>query len=141
MPHRLFRNKGVYVADSVIHGRGVFVDQDLLPGEIIEQCPVVQPLDRSRKMLVDPEYTKYFFSWPGLCQDWKKEVDERGYLDVNQISYLVCVLGYGMIYNHSSNPNVIFEVDSTNNVVEFRAKRKINANEELLICYGDHVKF
>ena len=33
--NKLYRNKNIYVADSPIHGRGVFTSEDILPEEII----------------------------------------------------------------------------------------------------------
>ena len=43
---RLFRNKNIYIADSSIHGRGVFTEIDILPGEIVEQAHVVHPKNK-----------------------------------------------------------------------------------------------
>lgn len=139
--NKLYRNKYIYVADSPLHGRGVFTSEDILPEEIIEQAPVIQPFEKSRNILLDPAYkNQYFFAWPGLCTDWKKSVDETGYLSVEQITYPVCVLGYGMLYNHSTNPNVVYEVFCDANIIEFRAKIKIKAGQELTICYGEGIK-
>jgi SET domain-containing protein len=138
--NRLFKNKNIYVANSKIHGRGVFTEVDILPGEIIEQAHVVHPDDKTGKT-TDVNYFKYFFFWPYLPENWKETVEKSGTLAMNEISYPACVLGFGMIYNHSLNPNVIFEIDVENNIIEFRAKRKILADEELLICYNSGLKF
>jgi SET domain-containing protein len=137
---RLFRNKNIYVANSKIHGRGVFTDVDILPGEIIEQAHVVHPDDKTGRT-TDPNYFKYFFFWPCLSENWKEIVDKNGTLSMDQISYPACVLGFGMIYNHSLTPNVLFEIDIENNIIEYRAKRKILAQEELLICYNMTLNF
>lgn len=133
---KLFQNKKIYIDNSPLHGRGVFASDIILPGEIIEQCHVIHP-----KKEIDEELKKYFFLWPRLPEDWKKIVKENGSLSIPQITYPVCVLGFGMIYNHSKEPNTIFELDVQNNLIEFRAKKKILTNEELLICYGENVKF
>ena len=133
--NRLFKNQNIYVADSKIHGRGVFSDADILPGEIIEQAHVIHP-DKKSAESTDKNFLKYFFFWPYLAEDWKQSVDKNGTLSIDQISYPACILGFGMIYNHSANPNVLFEIDVENNIIEYRAKRKILAGEELLICYN-----
>lgn len=138
--NRLFRNKNIYVASSKIHGRGVFTDIDILPGEIIEQAHVVHPDDKTGKT-TDANYFKYFFFWPYLSDDWKNTVDKNGTLSIDQISYPACVLGFGMIYNHNLNANVTFHIDIENNIVEYRAKRKILAGEELFICYNISLNF
>lgn len=133
---RLFLNSKVYVADSKIHGRGVFTSATIYPDEIIEQAHVVHPANKSANNL-DEVYRKYFFSWPFLKQDWKKYVDQYGSLSIDQISYPVCVLGFGMIYNHNKiNPNATAQFNTQENFVEFRAIKKIEPFEEITICYN-----
>ena len=116
--NRLFKNQNIYVADSKIHGRGVFSDADILPGEIIEQAHVIHP-DKKSAESTDKNFLKYFFFWPYLAEDWKQSVDKNGTLSIDQISYPACILGFGMIYNHSANPNVLFEIDVENNIIEY----------------------
>ena len=137
---RLFRNKNIYIADSSIHGRGVFTEIDILPGEIVEQAHVVHPKDKNIQK-ADENYLQYFFFWPMLSEDWRSKVDEQGVLSMDQISYPACVLGFGMIYNHSQEPNIVFSIDTENNIIEYRAKRKILFGEELTICYNSNLKF
>lgn len=133
---RLFLNPKIYVADSKIHGRGVFTSDILYPEEIIEQAHVVHPSSKSANNL-DEIYRKYFFSWPFLKQDWRKYVQEYGSLPIDQITYPVCVLGFGMIYNHNRlNPNASVNFNTSENYVEFKANRKIEPFEEITICYN-----
>ena len=83
----------IIVADSDIHGHGVFATRKIAKGEIIELCPYI--------VLDDDDVAEanrlqdYLFTSP----------DEEG-------DYL-CVLGYGMIYNHSDMPNAEWEMDPT----------------------------
>ena len=138
---RLFLNPKIYIADSKIHGRGVFTSESILPGEIIEQAHVIHPVNKSPSHL-DDTYKQYFFNWPFLKQNWKDYVQEYGSFPINMISYPVCVLGFGMIYNHSKlNANALFEINSQENFVEFRAKRKIEAREEITICYNPTIDY
>lgn len=47
------------------------------------------------------------------------------------------VLGYGMIYNHSYNPNIQWKIiDYNKRIIKFFAVRDISANEELCHNYG-----
>jgi len=138
---RLFLNPKIYVADSKIHGRGVFTSQDLFPDEIIEQAHVVHPINKSPNNL-DDVYRKYFFAWPFLKQNWKEYVNTYGFLPPNLISYPVCVLGFGMIYNHDkTNFNAKAIINTEENFIEFRATKKILAGEEITICYNKNIDF
>ncbi len=65
---RLFRNVNIYIADSPVHGRGVFTDVDILPGEIIEQAHVIHPKDKDVQK-TDENYLQYFFFWPTLSKE------------------------------------------------------------------------
>ena len=138
---RLYVSPKIYVADSKIHGRGVFTSEDLLPDEIIEQAHVIHPVNKSANNL-DDTYRKYFFAWPFLNKNWKDYVNEYGFLPANLISYPACVLGFGMIYNHNKlNANASFEANTQENFLEFKAKRKIEAREEITICYNPNIDY
>ncbi len=138
---RLYVSPKIYVADSKIHGRGVFASEDILPDEIIEQAHVIHPVNKSANNL-DDTYRKYFFAWPFLKANWKDYVNEYGFLPANLISYPACVLGFGMIYNHDrKSPNATVNINCEENFVEFRAARKIAACEEITICYNKNVDF
>jgi len=55
--------------------------------------------------------------------------DENDYL---------CVLGYGMIYNHDPNPNAEWQIDDKDNrFVSFIAKSEIKKGDEILHDYGE----
>ena len=138
---RLFLNPKVYVADSKLHGRGVFTSEVILPGEIIEQAHVIHPVNKSPSHL-DDTYRLYFFSWPFLKQNWKDYVEQYGSLPLSMMSYPACVLGFGMIYNHNKlNANASFEANTQENIIEFKAKRKIEAREEITICYNPNIDY
>jgi hypothetical protein len=99
-------------------GRGVFAGRRFRPGEIIEICPVI-PLKRSEaQACAETILDDYFFNW-----------GPKG------ATYALC-LGYGELYNHSSEPNATY----TNRVRElqivFRATRSIAKGEQILIDYG-----
>jgi hypothetical protein len=64
----------------------------------------------------------YRFNWPQGNVEVEKQV--------------VCV-GYGMLYNHSENPNANWRSNLENNTFEFYATRDISPDEEILVWYGD----
>ena len=112
IPHK------IYIAHSPIHGLGVFANEIIYEGEIIEICPVIDMgLNReSSSILID-----YRFNWP-QGNDWTTQVVPTG---------------YGMLYNHSDKPNSNWRSNSENNTFEFYATKQINPNEEILTYYGD----
>ena len=98
------------VKKSLIHGYGVFADQDIQPGEIIEEC-----------------YTLY---------GKKKERLISGYIFESVQGYAF-PLGYGVIYNHSDQPNAECLLDVGDALTVFRAIQRIKKGEEIFISYGD----
>jgi hypothetical protein len=94
-------------------GRGVFATRRFAKGELVERCPTVE-LPRS-------EVT-------GRLNDYV-------YSSVNDGDVLV-VLGYGMLYNHSENPNLEYTQERPS-TIEFLALQTVRPGEELTIDYGD----
>jgi SET domain-containing protein len=96
----------------------VFALEKIYEGEIIEICPVIDMgLNKEPShILID-----YRFNWPQGLSEWEKQVVPAG---------------YGMLYNHSNNPNVLWRSDVVNNTFEFYAIKEINPNEEILTYYG-----
>jgi uncharacterized protein len=94
-------------------GRGVFAKRRFVKGELIESCPTVE--------LPDAEVT-------GRMGDYV-------YTSVKDGDVLL-VLGYGMLYNHSSKPNVEYVQDEPS-VMRFLALRTVRPGEELTIDYGE----
>jgi len=95
------------------HGRGVFATRRFAKGEVVESCPTVE--------LPDGDVT-------GRLGDYVYTSIKEG--DV------VLVLGYGMLYNHSSNPNVEYVQDEPSTMM-FIALRAVRPGEELTIDYGE----
>ena len=95
------------------HGRGVFATRRFVKGELVESCPTVE--------VPDSEVT-------GRLGDYV-------YLSVRNRDVLL-VLGYGMLYNHSENPNVEY-VQEDPGTIEFLALRAVKPGDELMIDYGE----
>jgi hypothetical protein len=93
-------------------GRGVFALRDFREGEVVEICPTVVLADED----VEGVVRNYAFS-------------------ARQPGKLLLVLGYGMLYNHSAEPN-LFHRSAGRLLIEFVALRDIAAGEELTHDYG-----
>ncbi len=99
-------------------GRGVFARRGFTSGEIIERCPVIampseqwEPLDRTR-------LENYLFRWGA------------------QLDQAACVLGYGMLYNHSFAPSAFYRRVLEEESIHFVALREIAAGEEIQVNYN-----
>jgi uncharacterized protein len=93
-------------------GRGVFALRRFREGEVIETCPAV--------VLADEEVD-------GVLRDYVYAAQRPG--------KVLLVLGYGMLYNHSRDPN-LFHRTAGRLTIEFVALRDIAAGEELTHDYG-----
>lgn len=106
---RLIRN-ATEVKSSAIHGYGVFADQIIFPGEIIEECPLIL-------LRFSPDISFHAFKW-----------DE----------HVSCLpLGCGALYNHSIQPNARYEVDKENHLLRIIANTVIYRGDEIFINYGN----
>jgi uncharacterized protein len=94
-------------------GRGVFATRSFAEGEVVERCPTVE--------VADGDVT-------GLLGDYV-------FTSVKDGDVLV-VLGNGMLYNHSADPNLEYLQDDPTTII-FRAVRKVKRGDELTIDYGD----
>lgn len=95
------------------HGRGVFAARRFVEGDVVEVCPTVEV--PSSEVI-------------GTLRDYVFDSVNDG--------ARVLVLGYGMLYNHSPNPNVEYVQDEPSTVT-FLALRTIRPGDELTIDYGE----
>jgi hypothetical protein len=110
----------VYIAKSTVHGYGVFANEIIYEGEIIEETPLYDlkiAKGEMTSLMID-----YRFNWPqGAGGDWNKQV---------------LPWGYGCIYNHSNNPNAHWRSNLERETFEFVAGRQIEKDEEIFTYYG-----
>mgnify|MGYP003655492367 CR=1 FL=1 len=107
-----------YVANSEIHGLGVFADKDYIQGDTIELCPylITNYTDVGDECVLHD----YMFHTP--------YVDEEEF-------YIP--LGLAMVYNHSTSPNAEWEIKETDyRFVRFFALDEIKQGEEIFHDYG-----
>jgi len=95
------------------HGRGVFATRSFAKGEVIEACPTVELADA----------------------DVRGRLNDYVFTSVSDGDVLL-VLGHGMLYNHSPEPNVEY-VQHDPSTITFRALRKVRPGDELTIDYGE----
>jgi SET domain-containing protein len=109
MKKQLFVNK-IIVKKSSTHGYGVFAAKAFKKGEIIEECYIIISRGGDRKL-------------------------EDYYFDVNGKYGLFT--GFGIIYNHSDNPNADYHINAKRKLTTFKANRAIKKGEEIFISYGE----
>jgi len=96
------------------YGRGVFATRHFDKGDAVEDCPTLElPGDQVVGQLGD-----YVF---GSNED----EDE-----------VLLLLGFGMLYNHSSEPNVEY-IQEEPRMITFVAIRPVEPGDELTIDYGE----
>ena len=96
------------------YGRGVFTTRAFKEGEAVEHCPTLElPADEVVGQLND-----YVFG----SNEGEDEV--------------ILLLGYGMLYNHSAEPNCEY-VQEEPRVIKFVTLRPVEPGEELYIDYGE----
>ena len=109
--------KKIIVKDSDIHGHGVFAILPIAKDETIERCTYLVIDDDDLQEI--NRLNDYLFTSPDVKSDY------------------LCVLGYGMIYNHGAPPNAEWQIaDGDNRFVEFTALADIKAGDEILHDYG-----
>lgn len=105
----------IFIQPSKVHGQGVFTDKSIKEGEVIERCPFLTiASDHVNDECILHDYV--FGSYD----------DDK----------IFVVLGYGMIYNHSKEPNAEWFVSDCGSFIQFEAVKNINAQEEIFHDYG-----
>ena len=108
----------IRVGLSPVHGQGIFATRPIAKGEVIERCPYIVIDDDD---LADANRLQdYLFTSPDQPGDY------------------LCVLGYGMMYNHSDTPNAEWEIDDDDiQFVRFTALQPISEGDEIFQNYGE----
>ncbi|GAA5906305.1 hypothetical protein JCM5296_000310 [Sporobolomyces johnsonii] len=117
-------------------GRGVFATADIPAGQVVEISPVL--------VLGDEEYKGYRRGEePNDGKLRGVEASQlRGYVFTwGKSGEMAVALGLGSLFNHSSTPNVSYELKPSAYAITYRAAKPIKAGEELCIFYGHSVRF
>jgi hypothetical protein len=105
-------------------GYGVFADELILAGSIIEECHYLKMLDKHCRQ---PPLDDYVFQIKWDESEARPEGD-----------WSAIILGYGMIYNHSREPNAAYYRSQERNLYTYYALRDIQPGEQILINYGEN---
>ncbi|MFD1739789.1 SET domain-containing protein [Bacillus salitolerans] len=99
--------------------RGVFAKCDIKKGELIHEAPVIAYPNEQHEHIEKTLLADYVFEY-GL-------------------HHTALLLGYGMLFNHSYEPNAIYEINFDNHTFDYYAYKDIKAGEEILINYNGEV--
>lgn len=117
---KLVTSDKIYISQSKRPkaGRGVFAGVDIKKGELIERCPVIDVPKYDVSSLRESILVTYFYYFG--------KIKER----------LVIALGFGSIYNHSYEPNAIYNENHKERVMDFAALKTIKKDEEITVNYS-----
>jgi uncharacterized protein len=96
--------------------RGVFATRDIAKGELIHEAPVLSYPNDQHVHIEKTALADYAFEYG--------------------INHSAILLGYGMLFNHSYEPNGTYEINFDNHTFDFYAYRDISAGEEIFINYN-----
>ncbi|MEB1806690.1 MAG: SET domain-containing protein [Bacillaceae bacterium] len=99
--------------------RGVFATQDIKKGELFHEAPVVPVPNEQHEFLEQTILGDYVYEYG--------------------INHTAIVLGYGMLFNHSYEPNATYEINFDNHTFDYYAYKDIKKGEEVFINYNGEV--
>ncbi len=112
------RHPSLFIADSDLHGKGVFAAEFIEIGTLIEICPVIVLPKKDMKLIHKTKLHDYYFLWGE---------------DEQQVGI---IMGYGSLYNHSYDPNVEYIPDYEGHTLSFYCYKNIEIGEEILVNYN-----
>ena len=117
---KIYPPRKIYIGKSTIHGYGVFANELIREGEIIEETPIYDlKIEKGQPTSLMNDYR---FNWPqGSGADWDKQV---------------LAWGYGSLYNHSDNYNAVWNSNTQNETFKFTAVKDIQPDEEIFVYYA-----
>ncbi|MGV3240858.1 SET domain-containing protein, partial [Streptococcus hyovaginalis] len=99
--------------------RGVFATCDIKKGTLFHEAPVVPYPNEQHKYIERTVLEDYVYEYG--------------------INHSAVVLGYGMLFNHSYEPNATYEINFDKHTFDYYAYKDIKAGEEILINYNGEV--
>jgi hypothetical protein len=115
MPQRV---PGLFIGPSECGGKGVFTEQKLEEGDLVEICPVIVLSEQDLKLIHQTGLHDYYFLW-GEKQD-----------------QCAIALGYGSLYNHSFKPNARYLIDYEQETIDIYCIETILPGEEITVNYN-----
>ena len=111
-------HQGLYIDMTEKNGKGVFSDQDIDAGVIVEFSPVIVMKKEERVFLDKTLLHDYIFEWGELKDQ------------------CCMALGFIPIYNHSYKSNCEYFMDYEEEIIFVKTVRGIKKGEELTINYN-----
>lgn len=108
---------GLFISSTEQAGRGVFTQNPLSQGDVIEICPVIIIPKSQLPVIHKSVLHDYYFLWG------------------EQLDQCAIALGLGSLYNHKVSPNANFILDLEHNTIDIMAIKDISAGEEITINY------
>ncbi|MFJ7971997.1 SET domain-containing protein [Psychrobacillus sp. NPDC096389] len=99
--------------------RGVFATCDIKKGALLHEAPVIAYPNEEHQYIEQTILGDYAFEY-----------------GTNKSAIL---LGYGMLFNHSYEPNASYDINFKNHTFDFYAFTDIKAGDEILINYNGDV--
>lgn len=99
--------------------RGVFATCDIPKGTLIHSAPVIAYPNEQHEHIEKTLLADYAFEYG--------------------IHHTAILLGYGMLFNHSYQPNATYDISFDDHTFNFYAHTPIRAGEEILINYNGDV--
>jgi hypothetical protein len=99
--------------------RGVFAKCDIKKGTLFHEAPVVP--------------------YPNEQHEFVEQTILADYVYEYGINHTAVVLGYGMLFNHSYEPNATYDINFDNHTFDYYAYKDIKAGEEIVINYNGDV--
>ncbi|WP_227937734.1 SET domain-containing protein [Alkalihalobacillus deserti] len=99
--------------------RGIFATRDITKGELIHEAPVIPYLNEEHILIQETTLADYVYEYGK--------------------NHSAVVLGYGMLFNHSYEPNATYDINFEHHTFSYYAYCDIKAGEEILINYNGEV--
>lgn len=96
--------------------RGVFATRNIAKGELIHEAPVIPYPNEQHEFIEQTILSDYVFEYG--------------------INHTAVLLGYGSLFNHSYQPNAVYDINFDQHTFDFYAYTDIEAGEEILINYN-----
>jgi SET domain-containing protein len=110
--------KYLNIKSTINKGRGVFTNEKIAAGTVIEESPVIVMSAEDRKLLDKTLLHDYIFEW-GVSKD-------------------KCCMALGLVpmYNHSYQSNCEYFMDFEDESIQVKTVREVAVGEELTINYN-----
>lgn len=115
-PQRM--TKQLYIRETKRKGRGVFCNQDLAPGDLIEVSPLILLPPTEAAVIEKTVLGHYGF-----------------YFNREENSFAIA-MGFGSMYNYAQFPNAMYELDREQQTITYAAYSAIPAHTEITINYS-----